>query len=152
MGFESIPLLTAIWTAIGAVVKVVWDSIAKAAARSAFYFATIIPMILKWFLKYRAFALALVLSVAVLIRTLLRTIFGVVNTTFAVQGSMAFLEAHFTWMYYMCVHGPLALDTAYSLILGQIVPLWLSLLSLHWLRRKFDFVFWVLSKKFKGAS
>lgn len=150
MGLESLPVLTAIWTAVAGVAKVVWDSIAKAASRAAFYFATIVPMIIRWFVKYRAFSLALVVSVAVLLRTLLRTIFGVVNTTYAVQGSMQFIEQHFTWMYYVCIHGPLALDKAYSLILDRIVPLWVSLLVLHWLRRKFDFVFWVLSKKFKA--
>lgn len=149
MGVESLPLLTAIWTAIGTLIKVLWDSIAKAASRAAFYFATIVPMIIRWFVKYRAFALALVVAVAGIIRTFLQQVYSVVNQSIQVQNSLAFLESHFTWMYYLCIHGPLALDVIYRKILNEIIPLWLSLLLLHWSSRKINFVVWLMGKKFR---
>lgn len=149
MGLESLPLLASIWSAILTVAKILWDTIKSSAQRAAFYFATVVPMIVRWFVKRRVFFLGLLVLIFGVVRTFLRAVSSFLSAGLSAAPALDILRSQFKWMYYLIVHGPLALDTMYAHLLDDIIPLWVSLVVLKWLGAELALASWIYNKGFQ---
>lgn len=152
MSVASIPFLVTIISAIGSVLKAIWDIAAKAASRSAFYIGVIVPTILRWFLTARGFTFALCVFLGVQTAAVLRIAFRLTQDVLHHSGSFAFFNAHFKWAYWMMWEGPFNLKHLYQSTIPDILGVWVSIVGIKYLFRKVAWIRFLVTKNFGGGG
>ena len=132
MGLASVPILVAIFGVVQSIVRVIWDTCAKAASRAAFYFTLILPYVLRWFIKSRVFMLAVVVALGLAFVAAFRTAFATFNNTISMSNQFQTMFNQFKWMSYILWDGPLNLREMYRRI-PDIIGTWASLCTLRFL-------------------
>lgn len=132
MGLASVPILLTMLSVLHTVIRVMWDTCAKAASRAAFYFTLILPYILRWFVKSKIFTLAVVVALGIAFVSAFRTAFAVFNNTISMSNQFQSMFNHFKWMTFILWDGPLNLREMYRRI-PDVIGTWASMCTLRFL-------------------
>lgn len=152
MSVASVPFLVTIISALGTMLKAIWEIAARAATRAALLFGTVVPMVLRWFLTFRGFTLALCVFLGIQVAAVMRLAFRLTQDVLQASGSLAFLNAHFKWMFFIFWDGPMNVKHLYSVCVPDILGVWAGICAVKLAFRKVAWIKFLATQKMRGGA